>query len=293
ALGDAGCYNLVVIDAEKGVSSGWVLFRNVRPKTALLHDNAAGIFNVLRPLHEIEIVLRGGIRLDHANWLYRHPPQISVKGAAPELEVLIDARPTTVHDGGNHQAAGWDEPGKHTVSCGGVVQSYNLVDGIEEWGTFEAFNYQPRWDEVGDHSVTICGPVVAARNGAQTVLLSTAANTCFLGAAPGQIILIPRQQDVMAPEFLAIADFPVVWALPSSPLQSDRSAASIRLVHPHNVHAERGALSKASRRASLRWCYAILEASYKRLRIEPDTADTKRLWENYKNEARQLKKELR
>ena len=292
ALGDAGCSNLAVTGAE-GVPCGWLLFRNVRPKIALLHDDAAGIFNVLRPIHDIEIVLRGGIRLDHANWLYRHPPQISVRGGTSELKVQIDGLPTTVDAVGNYQAANGDEPGKHTVFCGGVVQFYNLVDGTQEWDAFEAFVYRPRWDEHGDHSVTICGPLVAAANGAQRVFLSTAANMCFLGAAPGQIIFMPGQRDAIAPEVLAIADFPVVWALPSSPLQSDRSVGSISLVHPHNVHVQRGAVSKASRRASLRWCYAILQASYKRLRVEPDSTDTKRLWKNYKNEAHRLKKKLR
>lgn len=292
ALEDAGCSNLLAIDGEGGVPPGWVLFRNVRPTVAVLHDSGAGILNVLRPVHDIEIALRGGIRLGHANWLHRHPPQIRVNGATEPVEVLIDGRRAMDDGNGNHEVTGWDQPGKHIVFCCGVTQSYSLVGGIEDWEAFEAFTYQPGRRERGP-SLAICGPLVASHNPAETVILSPSGNTCLLGSVPGQIVASPPRYEVSSREFLAIADFPVVWVLPAAPLQCDRSVAKIRLVNPHSPCSAPRSLTKAAHNVSLLWCYAILESSYKRLDIEPGTVEANALWQQYKSEAHRLKERLR
>jgi hypothetical protein len=291
ALTAAGCSNLTVVDDERGVPSGWVLFKNVRPTVAVLHESEAGILNILRPVHDVEIVFRGGIRLGHANWLQGHPPQIRLKGATDALEVLIDGQRATDEGDGNFQTLGWDEPGKHIVFCGGVTQSYALVDGLEQWEPFDAFVYRLAWSESAP-PVAICGPLVVSHNSEETLLLSTS-NTCLLGRVPGQIVISPAHYNVGSKEFLATADFPVVWALPAAPLQCNRSLSKIMLVSPHPPSPAPRSLTKIAQGRILRWCYAILESSYKRLDVDPANADAKTLWQEYKTEAHRLKRLLR
>jgi hypothetical protein len=61
------------------------LFENVRPTTALPHNPEDGIINILRPVHDVEIELRGGIRVQRSKWLARTSAASSPAGSARQL----------------------------------------------------------------------------------------------------------------------------------------------------------------------------------------------------------------
>lgn len=292
ALHEAGCADPVPITGN-GVPSGWVLFHGVQPTAAIDHEESAGIFNVLRPISDVEIVFRGGIRLSHAIWLNGHPPQIRVRGASGEVQVMIDEQAASVVGTGNCTVPGWDTPGLHTVFCGGVAESYELVDGLQQWDEFGAFKYRAGWSQTGDRSIAICGPIVTAGDEGEVAALTPATNTCLLGAIPGQLVLCPQPYDVRIPEFVGVADFRVVWTLPANPLRSHKSTTCVCLLSSRSVDATHGEPPSADRQAILRWCQTILNASRKGLRIDPRTAEANRLWAEYKRAARRLWKQLR
>lgn len=293
ALAEAGCSQPAIISEDHGVPADWVLFRSVRPTVPIQHDNESGIYNILRPLHDLEIVRWGGIRLSHSTWLNGHLPHLRIRGVSgDEPEVMIDGKPASADANGNYTASGWDKPGLHTVFSGGVTQSYEVRDGLQEWRMFDAFVYRPSCAETSKRSIMICGPLVVPNTGNVSASLTPSLNTCFLGAIPGQIAISPKPNDVRTPEFLAVADFPIVWTLPSNPLGSDRSLACVKLIRSQHVILEHKKAFRGNREAVLQWCYKILEASYKRLRIAPDTI-SRELWAEYKRAARGLRRQLR
>jgi len=288
ALADAGCPAPSSLDEHAGVPAGWVLFKDVRPTTAVPHDSEAGIINVLRPLHAVEIELRGGIRVERIKWLRGHPPQVRLRGDDDDLDVTIDQQTAACDDDGNYTVPMWDDPGVHRVFCGGAIASYELIAPPLMWESFPAFTYErtapPAW------TMTICGPIVKGVR-QDTALLPSNGPTLVLGAVPGQIALATPPFDVRGRAFLAAADFPIVWAVPSTPLQANRETSSIQLVHPHLSEPIRAA--QKSGNMVRRWADAIMDASYKRLRIEPKTDGARRLWAEYKRIARRIKKESR
>ena len=96
SLMEAGCANTNVLDSASGAPAGWILFTSVHPTIAIHHDDSAGILNVLRPVHDVEVVFRGGIRLERSSWLLGHPPQIHVRGMKDgEQAVIIDGSPAS------------------------------------------------------------------------------------------------------------------------------------------------------------------------------------------------------
>ena len=88
------------LDEHHGVPKGWLLFKNVPVTTALPHDPADGIINILRPVHDVEIELRGGIRVQNLKWLHGHPPEIRLRGDRVTLEVVIDQQTATCDEDG-------------------------------------------------------------------------------------------------------------------------------------------------------------------------------------------------
>lgn len=292
ALVEAGCAQPCEVRGN-GVPSGWLMFQGVRPTTPIHHDDSAGIFNILRPVHDVEIVFHGGIRLSHATWLIGHPPQIRIRGIGQEVAVLIDERPALADGSGNYAAPDWDTPGLHTVFCGGVAESYELVDGCQHWDDFPAFVYRPSCAEFGARAFAICGPLVTPAKSGECTTLTPASNACLLGPAPGQVEISPQPYDVRPLEFLAVASFPVAWTIPTDPLHSNKSNASVRLLNSRGVEERLRESARPRREAILRWCQAILNASRKGLRVEPDTDQAKQLWAEYKRVARRLWKQLR
>lgn len=294
ALTEAGCSEFVTLTTANGVFPGWVLFRGVRPTIALHHEDSAGMLNVLRPVHDVEIVFRGGIRLARSLWLNGHPPQIHIRGEiANGVEVTIDGLRASDCGGGKFTAQGWDTANLHTVFCGGKSQVYQLDDGIQEWDGFDAFTYQPNCTQVGGKSITICGPIVSLGHEAKTASLTPASNTCLIGPLPGQITFSSQPFDVRMREFLAIADFPVVWTIPANPLRCDKSSTCVKLLQRDFAGNNWDIPAGVKNGAVMRWCRAILDASRRRLVIEPDTDEARNLWALYKKEAHSLWKRLR
>ncbi len=290
ALKKAGCPSATVLDEEYGAPPGWVLFQNICPKTAVHHDEEAGILNILRPVHGEKIFFSGGIRLNYVTWLTGCPPKIYLRGAGDEdLEALIDNTPASKSADEAYTAPNWDIPGHHSVFCGGVTKTYEIHDGLQEWEAFSAFRFRVNpVGETNNRSIAIYGPVVRPVDEKRYALLVTGVNTCLLGATPGQIAFVHRRYSVCISELLAITDFPVVWALPAAPLCCDKSRATVRLIQasPMLPLREDRKLDKHAREKKLRWCRIILDASRKRLQVEPDTDNVMQLWGDYKQIAR-------
>lgn len=90
------------------------------------------------------------------------------------------------------------------------------------------------------------------------------------------------------PAFLGAADFPIVWAVPASPLLANKETSSIQLFR-HQLPAVGRDLSKSSA-AVRRWVSLVMEASYKRLQIDPANDEATSLWLKYKSVARRIKR---
>ena len=292
SLADAGCADPTYISNGSGAPDGWVLFQGVRPTAAVAHDDSAGILNILRPIHGIEIVFRGGIRLSHSTWLNAHPPAIFIRGFdAKILEVMVDGNCAYCDEAGKYTADAWDELGHHTVFCGGVTQSYELVDAINEWEFFDAFSYAP--DINKERMISICGPAIFPSSGREFIALVPNENACIIGAIPGQIALVSMDEDVRRGEHLAVADFPIVWVLPPNPLSCDKSSSYVNMINCEKVVKNIGLGNRKFNQNILRWCQAILNASRKQLNVEPSTGEAKQLWDSYKKTARRYWRCLR
>jgi len=242
ALTEAGCTEPSVISGNNGVPTGWVLFHSVCPTCPIEHEKEAGIFNILRPIHDLKIILGGGIRMTHSIWINGHPPQIRIRGTIDDkIEVKIDGKVAVADANGNYTVEDWDSPGRHTVFCGGVTQSYELVDGLQDWQGFEAFTYCPNPERTEGQYVSICGPFVAENDGMSEAVLTPSCNALLLGATPGQFTFYPWQYDTRSSEYLAIAGFPVTWTLPTNPLQCNKSISFVKLIRARKVSGSIGA----------------------------------------------------
>ena len=292
ALSDAGCSDMGYVSDRDNLPEGWILFNNVRPTIAVSHDNSAGILNVLRPIHSIEIVLKGGIRLSHISWLNAHPPAISIRGTdSKELSVMIDGNTAYCGETGKYMAEAWNNPGHHVIFCGGVTRSYELVNTSNEWGFFNAFSYIQNVDN--ERMFNICGPAVLPGSENEYVSLAPSKNTCIIGTVPGQIAISSMDVGIRRDEYLAVADFPIVWVLPSNPLTCSKPNSYVKMISSEEVvkHIEVG--NRKINQNILRWCHAILDASRRQLRVEPATEETKQLWGSYVKTARRYWRYLR
>ena len=292
ALSDAGCPDMGYVSDRDNLPKGWVLFNHVRPTIAVAHDNSAGILNVLRPIHGIEIVLQGGIRLSHTSWLNAHPPAISIRGTdSKELNVMIDGNAAHCDETGKYMAEAWDNPGHHIVFCGGVTKSYELVNTPNEWGFFNAFSYIQNVDN--ERMFSICGPAVLPGSENEFVSLAPGKNTCIIGTVPGQIAISSMDVGIRRGEYLAVADFPIVWVLPSNPLTCSKPNSYVKMISCEEVVKRIEVGNRKINQNILRWCHAILDASRRQLRVEPATEETKQLWESYIKTARRYWRYLR
>jgi hypothetical protein len=115
-----------------------------------------------------------------------------------------------------------------------------------------------------------------------TVLLARTGSTYLLGPVPGQIVLAAPAPGLRVSAFLGGADFPIVWAVPTSPLQVKKGTSTIQLLQ--NFSPE-GIGKRPKARGVRRWAELIMEASYK--------DEAKKLWAEYKTLARRIKRSFR
>jgi hypothetical protein len=77
--------------------------------------------------------------------------------------------------------------------------------------------------------------------------------------------------------------------VPSSPLRCDKRSSAIRLASaemlPPVAHGQRVSRSKA-----IQWCHLILDASRRRLPVEPKESAVQALWDSYKATAKRLRR---
>ncbi len=59
---------------DDGMPAGWVAYQPVVPTKPLPLGHTAHFLDPLRPSPDIEIALRGGIRLHYSQWLAGYPP---------------------------------------------------------------------------------------------------------------------------------------------------------------------------------------------------------------------------
>ncbi|MEW8232446.1 MAG: hypothetical protein AB2745_19145 [Candidatus Thiodiazotropha endolucinida] len=292
ALDNAGCSGFTYMSDAGGMPAGWVLFHHVRPTVAVAHDNSAGIINILRPTHDIEIVLQGGIRLSHSSWLNAHPPVISIHGGDnKEMDVIIDGNTAYRDESGKYVAEAWDKPGQHTVFCGGVTQSYELVNSGDEWEFFDAFFYAAGINK--QKTISVCGPAVLPSLGSRYTALIPKESACIIGAVPGQIVLASVGENVSRGEYIAVADFPIAWVLPSNPLTCNKSSSYVKMIGYEEAVEDVEFGNRRFNQDILHWCQVILNASRRKLGVEPPTEEANQLWESYKKVARRYWRRLR
>lgn len=292
ALSEAGCSDLIPIANGRGVPEGWILFTDVLPSLAKQHEKEAGIYNILRPVHDVRINLVGGIRLNHSTWLTGHAPKVRVLGANDSnISVLIDGQAASIDAEGNYTASDWNSDGRHTVFCGGISQSYELANGVEDWEFFIGHSY--RQSQVPGDVISTCGPMILPKNENVQLLFLPSGNNCLVGSIPGQVVFVPQPEQIRTSSFLAQPDFDVVWSLPADSLRCDKSTSRVRLIKTIAPGPTANVSGKCERWAAVRWYQAILNASRKGLGIDPDTAEARNLWLDYKQRARELRRRLR
>lgn len=288
----AGCSDVKKIDASLGTPAGWVALTNIVPTTPVPQPNDGDILDVLCPRADVEIVLEGGIRIDRSSWLHGFPPAIRLRGdAASAGAVHIDGKEATCDEAGHFTADGWDERGEHTVWCHGMLCSYQIGDGAEEWEPWDAYVWSLGEGDPGEtRRPGICGMLVrpppAAPPGARSITVP-ATNLILIGAVPGAIEFCSGRRDLRASTCAVFPPFDPVWALPSDLRRCDNRAARILLLRrePPATDAQAGRV--------VDWYEAILAASRKGLRIEPGDADAWSLWGLYKEVARARRRRRR
>ena len=204
---------------------------------------------------------------------------------------MIDGNTAYSDETGKYTVDVWDTPGPHTVFCGGVTQSYELVDATNEWEFFEAFSYAPNGNS--ERIVTVCGPAILLGAKNEFMSLIPSENTCLIGAVPGQITLLSADSGVRRDEYLAVTDFHIVWALPPNPLTCNKLSGNVKMISCENVAKHIDARDRKVIQNILRWCHAILNASRRHLSVGPTTEETKQLWQSYKSVAHRYWRQLR
>jgi hypothetical protein len=273
----------------RGVPDGWVLFGNVHPTVSVEHEEAVGILNTLRPIDELEIYFKGGIRLTHNKWLYGHPPQIRIRGGSRDMPtVSIDGDSASVDDEGNYITPKAAAPGPHIVFSGGKTAPYEIANGRETWDPFVAYEYVI--DRSHNMEVAVCGPLVMG-HGDQALVPRT--NRCLVGAEPGQVFVCELPYGQSTDELLAVTGFPVVWALPDNPYRCNKKQVFVTLVTEIAVGSVEKYLRSRPSYELLFWCDAILNSSRRGLRVDPANDDLTDQWFSYVRAARQIRRSMR
>ena len=195
----AGCAGFEQSSA-RGIPEGWVLFVDVCPTNAVVHEESVGILNILRPIQDVDILFEGGIRLTHKKWLHGHPPRIRIRGVSDQdQEVSIDDQPARLDADGSYKTLMAFELGQHVVFCGGAAAGFEIVDGQESWELFVAHAYTI--DRDSHSELSVCGPTVMG-HGEQSLVPTT--NRCLIGAQPGQISICRPLYGQAASDYVTI-----------------------------------------------------------------------------------------
>lgn len=291
-----------VIQQAEGLPAGWTAFNGVSPTISIPQSGEHDILNILRPRPDISIALEGGIRIGRNTWLAEYPPQVRIRGnVATETSVLIDGVGAERTEAGTYVVRGWDAPGDHSIWCADLSRTYEIRAGLETWSGWDAY----RWslEGVGADGVvkqpSLCGPLVRAPRSAaisrEPRVVSTR-NPVLIGAMPGEITRANMRTALRSREGLASVPFDPVWALPADPFHCDKATTRVIALASQppveDIHTPRSA-NQQELRARRAWCDAILDAARKRLGVEPDDPETRRLWAEYRRHAKALRKRLR
>jgi hypothetical protein len=274
------------IDPEDGLPPGWLGFRGVTPIHSVAASASSDVLNALRPAPDVQIRMRGGIRLQYTQWLAGFPPAIRLVGAEADTPTALTIDNQTAARGpdGNFTVPGWDRPGDHLVACGALTRSYSLVAPPGSWEPWPAHSQ--------NGNLAICGAAVGRISPAavKPSVVVPATNPLLLGQHPGQIFLCPARTDMLG--FCAgVPSFRPVWAAPAAPLKADKSTARILLVdwpEPLDASEQAGTGSIAVRQ----WVQAILDCSRKGLRLAKETPETIAVWRACREQARAIWRQI-
>lgn len=281
-LGTIGCTNCTSFDESTGIPEGWILFRGVRPKVTVPVSGEDSIFNVLCPQPDIEIVLEGGIRFQHSDWLAGFPPRIRIRGNF-DAPVLIDGGQAQRQSDGIFASPDWDRPGQHVVTCAGVSRSYSIVQPNERWEPWPAYSFPMSRASKGS---AICGAAILAGNSckAPPILWVPRSNPVLLGANPGEVFRCRHRTDVTTDHWPVAVPFTPVWAVPIDPLHADKRVARIHLFgeaqRPPSIHRHIK-IPTTTPKQMLEWASEILNSGRKGLAIEPSSSEVRGLWREY------------
>ena len=300
AIREAGCSGWTKLGEADGVPAGWKLLRAVKPRLPVPRSNDNDILNVLRPLPDIEIALEGGIRLKHNQWLLGHPPNIHVYGDQHYGGVMIDGQEAVRSNETGYTTPGWDTEGEHQIWCSNTNKSYSLIRGKSNWEIWPAHSFSLHGPKNEIQELTLCGPLVRfgridTHPGQRGTIQIPPSNPVLLGARPGEVYFAYRRLDVRGTKCLGSPPFDPVWALPAQPIRGDKRRDRILLVG--ELLAARNDAGERQRTEGgyelERWYQLILNASRKRLTVEPESPATVQLWRSYKQLARHLWKKFR
>jgi hypothetical protein len=266
---------------DDGIPEGWVVLRPVVPARPLPLGGVPDIFDALRPPPDIEIALRGGIRLHHAQWLAGHPPAIRLYGdAARAGTFLIDGAPAALQPDGSYTTSGWDSVGEHTIACGGQTKTYSIADPPDGWEAWTAYAFP-------SVATGICGALACSLHQEQrSTLRVPPSNPILLGRRPGEIYHCPVRSDVGLPFYQAYPPFTPMWAVPANLMHADKKTARILVMSAGSGEdISQGGQSVGDVR---QWWSVIMNCSRKGLALEPAGEGEAEAWRKCREVARNL-----
>lgn len=290
ALREAGVDSSIALETSFGSPSGWAVIRDVVPTRPVSPSDRADALNALRPLPDLEICFEGGVRLEYSAWLDGYPPLIRVYGDPVHTpEVRIDGCIAFCGKDGAFQSPTWDATGKHTVWCAGISKSYSIVPFEASWELWEAHSFPVV--PGSSRRVSICGPMVREAGGVQQDWTATIevpeTNTVILGAVPGEHTIAVRASNIRGMPCLASPSFRAVWALPPDAMHCNKQTTRILFLDEYLQAAPNLAGNPSEYRypSVNTWAKLILDASRKRIGIQPDTERARALWRRYRRVA--------
>ncbi len=277
-----------------GLPAGWVGIGPLVPTVPLPLSEAGEILDILRPDPTVAIELKGGVRIQHNQFLVNYPPQVHVYGSIPEfVRVLIDGQLAEKSDNG-FTNTGWDTLGEHVVSCGAVSRSYTVVEPDDGWDSWPAYSFHLTTQQGSEVSASICGTHVTGAPIGQPILLVPISTPVLLGSQPGEIYVAPIRRDLRTAVCPAFPPFTPIWAVPQNPLRADKATARVVLLQPQAQTLQPSHIECVQpSRAVLQWCMTILDCCRKGLNIDPAEDNARILWKSYKDLARRLRRASR
>jgi hypothetical protein len=141
------------MSADDGLPNGWLAYYRLTPNRTIPASATPDILDALRPSPDLEIVLRGGVRLHYTEWLAGYPPRIRLQGDVQHArQVTIDGKAAVQEADGTFTVSGWDLVGDHRVVCEGMSKTYSIIEAEEGWQEWSAHRF-PQFP-------AICGALV-------------------------------------------------------------------------------------------------------------------------------------